>query len=237
MTRHGAGADSPTAALPDHVKETPHISLLGTTAMLFEAPGAFDLPNQRRVWALARKVEAWPGIREAVPGMTNLLITFITPPRDLEALKAAVLEAWAAGDEWRVAGKTFDIPVIYGGPDGPDLDHVAVTSGLSIDDVVKIHTTVPYTVFALGSHPGYGYLGIIDRRLFIPRRKVPRLRVESGSVSIGGMQTGASASPGPSGWHTIGRAFISFFDHVAEPPAILSPGDTVRFNAERIIRD
>lgn len=236
MTRHGVAAGSQTADLPDHVKEAPHISVLGTSAILFEAPGAFDLPNQRRVWALAHKIEAWRGVREAVPGMTNLLVTFVTPPRDLEALKAAVMDAWATGDEWKVAGQVFDIPVVYGGPDGPDLEHVAITTGLSIDEVIEIHTAVPYTVFALGSHPGYGYLGIIDRRLFIPRRKVPRLRVEAGSVSIGGMQTGASASPGPSGWHTIGRAFISFFDHAKEPPAILSPGDIVRFHAERIIR-
>jgi len=236
MRFHHVAAPTGTPILADHARQEPHISLLGTSAMLFEAPGAFDLTTQRRIWALARKAETWPGIREAVPGMTNLLLTFETPPRDLGPLEAALLEGWASGGEWQVEGKTFDIPVIYGGEDGPDLHDLAAHADLSIEDVVRIHTEVPYTVFALGSHPGYGYLGIVDSRLFVPRRKVPRLRVEAGSVSIGGMQTGASASPGPSGWHTIGRAHnISFFDHSKEPPALLSPGDIIRFHAERII--
>jgi KipI family sensor histidine kinase inhibitor len=219
----------------DHAKDRPHVSHLGTSALLFEAPGAFDLQNQRRIWALGHKAQGWPDVREAVPGMTNLLLTFKTPPRDIEALATALLEAWESGDEWTVQAKTFDIPVTYGGKDGPDLHHMAEHTGLSIDDVVRIHTGIPYTVFALGSHPGYGYLGIVDPRLAIPRRKVPRVSVPAGSVSIGGMQTGVSASPGPSGWHTIGRATMLFFDPTLPEPALLSPGDIVRFHVERII--
>jgi KipI family sensor histidine kinase inhibitor len=221
--------------LADHAKDRPHISHLGTSALLFEAPGAFDLANQKRIWSLAHKAQAWPNVREAVPCMTNLLLNFATPPRDIEALKAALLAGWESGDEWVVQAKTFDIPVIYGGEDGPDLHHMAEHTGLSVDEVVKIHTETPYTVFALGSHPGYGYLGMVDPRLVIPRRKVPRQSVPAGSVSIGGMQTGASASPGPSGWHTIGRTFLSFFDPKKTEPVLLSPGDVVRFHAERII--
>ncbi|EPM79182.1 hypothetical protein A249_33081, partial [Pseudomonas syringae pv. actinidiae ICMP 18804] len=32
---------------------TPRITLLGTTALLFEAPGELDLAPQQRIWALA----------------------------------------------------------------------------------------------------------------------------------------------------------------------------------------
>jgi KipI family sensor histidine kinase inhibitor len=112
---------------------------------------------------------------------------------------------------------------------------MAEHTGLTIDEVVRIHAGIPYTVFALGSHPGYGYLGLVDPRLAIPRRKVPRVSIPAGSVSIGGMQTGVSASPGPSGWHTIGQATLSFFDPTKPEPALLSPGDIVRFHVERII--
>lgn len=72
------------------VPDRPRISLLGTSALLFEAPGAFDLPHQRRIWALAATASKWPDIREAVPGITNLLLTFETPPRQLDALIAAL---------------------------------------------------------------------------------------------------------------------------------------------------
>ena len=54
----------------------PRTSLLGTTALLFEAPGETTLDAQRRIWALAREAEHLPGVREAVPGMNNLMLTF-----------------------------------------------------------------------------------------------------------------------------------------------------------------
>lgn len=220
----------------DPLKDEPQVSLLGTSAILFEAPGAFDLAHQRRIWALADLVARWPDIREAVPGMTNLMVSFFTPPRDIERIMTALLEAWDVAQERAVAGRHFDLPVIYGGADGPDLQHMAEHTGLSIDEVVHIHAERPYTVFALGSHPGYGYLGTVDPRLYIPRRKIPRVSIPGGSVSIGGWQTGASASAGPSGWHTIGRTFVSFFDPTRDPPAMLAPGDIVQFHVERIIR-
>ena len=208
---------------------------MGLSAMLFEAPGAFDLAIQRRIWALARIVEAWPEVIEAAPGMTNLLVSFRSPQRDPAALEKALLAAWDAAVPDEPAARHFDILVTYGGEDGPDLDHMAQETGLAREDVVAIHAGRNYTVFALGSHPGYGYLGIVDPRLFIPRRQVPRLSVPAGSVSIGGWQTGASASAGPSGWHTIGRTQQVFFDPLADAPVLLRPGDSIRFIAERIL--
>jgi KipI family sensor histidine kinase inhibitor len=218
----------------DSAKQHPHVSLLGTTALLFEAPGAFDVATQQRIWSLARTAGAWPGIREAVPGMTNLLLTFETPPHDVAALEAKLLSAWDAATPAPVGGRLLEIPVVYGGAFGFDLAAVAAHARLSIEEVVRIHTAVSYTVFTVGGHPGYCYLGTVDPRIAIPRRKVPRLRVEAGSVSIGGLQTGVSASPGPSGWYTIGRTQVSFFDPAKEDPGLLAPGDTVRFRAERI---
>ena len=217
----------------DDSRDTPHVSLLGTTALLFEAPGTFDLPHQRRIWSLARTTQTWPEIREAVPGMTNLMLTFKAPPRDLAALEARLLEAWAVSPELEVEGRVLDLPVVYGGEGGPHLADVVAHTGLPPEEVVLIHTAAPYPVFALGSHPGYCYLGNLDPRLFVPRRKVPLMSVPAGSVSIAGMQTGVSASAGPSGWNTIGQAVVSFFDPSKEPPALQAPGDWIRVHAGR----
>lgn len=219
----------------DRERDTPHISPMGLGAVLFEAPGAFDLKTQRRIWALAQTVEQWPEVLEAAPGMTNLLVSFRAPPRDLGLVEQALQEAWAGARPADTSGRRFELSVTYGGEEGPDLDHMAQETGLSRDEVVAIHTARDYTVFALGSHPGYGYLGIVDPRLFIPRRQIPRVSVPAGSVSIGGWQTGASASDGPSGWHTIGRTEQRFFDPHSDRPVLLGPGDTIRFVAERVL--
>jgi len=89
-------------------------------------------------------------------------------------------------------------------------------------------------VYALGSHPGYCYLGGMDPRIATPRRAVPVLSIPGGAVSIGGAQTGVSASAGPSGWNTIGSTTMTFFDPARDPPATLQPGDRIRFLVEGI---
>ena len=213
----------------------PRISLLGTTGLLFEAPGAFDLGNQQRIWGMADALANWPEVREAVPGMTNLTVLFAPPPHDIKGFGARLTALWESGISKTVAGRAIDLPVVYGGTGGPHLPEVAELTGLSVDEVVSIHSAPVYTVYAVGSHAGYCYLGGLDPRLFVPRRAVPLLSIPAGSLSIAGAQTGVSASAGPSGWHTIGSADVSFFDPSRDPPSLLSPGDSIRFRPERVV--
>jgi KipI family sensor histidine kinase inhibitor len=214
----------------------PNISVLGTAALLFEAPAEPVLESQQRIWALARIAGAWPEIREAVPGVNNLMLTFAALPRDLAPLRTRLLEAWANAEPVALDGRVVELPVVYGGAGGPHLADVTAHTGLSVDELIELHTAPLYPVYALGSHPGYCYLGGMDERIATPRRNVPVLCIPGGAVSIGGRQTGVSASPGPSGWNTIGSTSLCFFDPERSPPALLQPGDAIRFRAEKVIR-
>lgn len=216
--------------------ESPRVTLLGTTALLFEPPGEMDIHTQRRIWWLARQAEAWSWVKEAVPGMSNLMLVFSQPPRNPDSVKDDLLTTWARAEELHLEGRIVELPVTYGGEYGPHIDDVVAHTGLTVDEIVGIHTEPLYTVFALGSHPGYCYLGGMDRRIATPRRKVPVRNLPGGAVSIGGSQTGVSASPGPSGWNTIGHTDMVFFDPLRTPPALLAPGDMIRFKVERIIK-
>lgn len=214
----------------------PRISLLGTTALLFEAPGELELATQQRIWALSRVAQEWAEIRESVPGMNNLMLTFRTPPAELESLKTRLLLAWDKAKALPLEGRCIELPVVYGGDGGPHMQDVMDHTGLSIDDIVSLHSAPIYPVYALGSHPGYCYLGGMDQRLATPRRKVPVLSIPGGAVSIGGSQTGVSASAGPSGWNTIGSASLQFFDPSWNPPALLQPGDSIKLRVDKVIR-
>jgi KipI family sensor histidine kinase inhibitor len=217
--------------------DEPVFSVLGTTAALFEAPGtAMSLQTQQRVWSLAREAQDWPEVLEAVPGMNNLMLAFAKPPRDLEGLRSRLLEAWNAVQPMTMKGRLVELPVTYGGEGGPHMADVVAHTGLSVDDIVELHSAPTYPVYALGSHPGYCYLGGMDARIATPRRKVPVVSIPAGAVSIGGYQTGVSASAGPSGWNTIGSTRMSFFDPAQEMPALLQPGDSIRFRVEKVIR-
>jgi 5-oxoprolinase (ATP-hydrolysing) subunit B len=151
-------------------------------------------------------------------------------------LQARLLAAWADAEPVPLQGRVVELPVVYGGDGGPHLADVIAHTGLSIDELVDRHAAPLYPVYAIGSHPGYCYLGGMDERIATPRRKVPVLSIPGGAVSIGGKQTGVSASPGPSGWNTIGCTSFCFFDPARSPPTLLEPGDAIRFRAEKVIR-
>lgn len=212
----------------------PTLSLLGTSALLFEAPGAMALHSQQRIWALAQEAAEWPEVREAVPGMNNLMLSFVRPPRALDELKARLAAAWEAVTPLTREGRVVELPVRYGGAGGPHMADVVAHTGLSVEQIVELHSAPLYPVYALGSHPGYCYLGGMDPRIATPRRPVPVLSIPGGAVSIGGAQTGVSASAGPSGWNTIGSTTMTFFDPARDPPATLQPGDRIRFLVEGI---
>lgn len=209
----------------------PAISLIGSRAVLFQMPCPFDLAHQQQVWAIADQAAQWDNVREAVPGMTNLTLLLDAVPVDLDRLERDLTALWDSGIRKTVEGRLLPVDIAY---DGPHLAEVARLTGLSVDDVVRLHSAPDYTVYAVGSHAGYCYLGGLDPRLDTPRRKVPLPRLPGGSLSVAGLQTGVSASMGPSGWNTIGRTDVGFFDPARQPAALLAPGDRIRFNPVRV---
>ncbi|HTJ93216.1 MAG TPA: 5-oxoprolinase subunit PxpB [Pararobbsia sp.] len=126
-------------------------------------------------------------------------------------------------------GRLVELPVHYGGIDGPDIEAVAQHAGLSVEALIERHAAAEYTVYFLGFQPGFAYLGGLDPALVTPRRKEPRLRVPAGSVGIGGEQTGVYPTVSPGGWQLIGRTTAVLFDPGRDPPSLLEPGDRVRF--------
>jgi 5-oxoprolinase (ATP-hydrolysing) subunit B len=218
----------------------PRIYPLGDEALVCEAPPPATLDVQRRIWAVAALARGWDAVREVVPGMNNLTITFDALAADAVALSRALEAAWQdaegrdAAAENAVEGREVEIPVRYGGEAGPDLAAVARHTGLAPADVAARHAAGVYTVFFLGFQPGFAYLGGLDAALHAPRRSAPRVTVPAGSVGIGGAQTGIYPAQSPGGWQLIGRTALKLFDPTRNPPTLLMPGDRVRFVIEHI---
>jgi KipI family sensor histidine kinase inhibitor len=205
-------------------------SQLGQAALVFDVPGELSLDVQRRIWTLSRTVRSWPHVREAIVGMNNLTVIYEWKHESAKTLGAKLEHAWNRAtpiDE--AAREPIDIPVRYGGDDGPDLPFVAQHAGMSELDVISLHSAAEYVVFFLGFQPGFAYLGGLDPRIATPRRTHPRPRVPAGSVGIGGEQTGVYPIESPGGWQLIGRTEIVMFDPTRAQPSLLAPGDRVRF--------
>lgn len=210
----------------------PRITPLGEAAFTIALGDTVDPALHRRVLVLADRLRAVLGLRtqEIVPAFATVGVHF-DPLRQSFATLAGIAAATAA--EVLVAdapqpppGRHWEVPARY---DGPDLAAVAAAAGLSESEVVAIHSGTTYTVYFLGFAPGFAYLGQLDERLVLPRRSVPRKRIEPGSIAIAGRQTAIYPLPTPGGWHLLGRTDLRLFDPTRNPAALFAPGDTVRF--------
>jgi inhibitor of KinA len=122
-----------------------------------------------------------------------------------------------------------EIPVRFGGSWGPDLGFIAETKSLSTEEVIEIFLERTYHVFMIGFLPGFPYMGEVDDRIVVPRKRSPRTRVPKGSVGIAGTQTGIYPQDSPGGWQIIGRTDMEMFTPGSATPTALEPGDKVRF--------
>lgn len=198
---------------------------LGEEAVLAYLP---DEPAAVRFAAAVRAANP-PWLHDVVPAYASVGVYF-----DADVAKSAEvvgwLEALTVSDNVVSVGKAHFIPVCY--ELGPDLQAVREQLKLSADEVIRLHTTTQYTVYAIGFVPGFPYMGYLPAELCgVPRLASPRVRVPPGSVGVTGRQTGIYPLPRPGGWHLIGRTPLTLVD-MADDYFPLRVGDRVRF--ERI---
>lgn len=211
----------------------PRILPVGEAAFTVEFGDAVDATLNRRVHALDAAFTAAPppGLTETVPTYRSLLVLFdpaCVPAEDFRAALARAADAPPEPDALP-EGRLVELPVSYGGADGPDLDTVAAHCGLTPAAVVARHAAPVYTVAMLGFAPGFAYLLGLPPELATPRLDTPRLRIAPGSVGIAAAQTGVYALPTPGGWRIIGRTAQTLFDPACAAPFALQAGDRVRF--------
>ncbi|MEW6723633.1 MAG: 5-oxoprolinase subunit PxpB [Bacillota bacterium] len=206
------------------------ILTMGDSALTVEFAGKIDEATNQRVQSLYRLVldSGLRGVRSVIPSYRSLTLRFDPAHFAVEELEHLLANV---NPEAGRRGRLFTIPVVYGGEAGPDLTVVAQRCGLTPEEVVRRHTAVEYRVYMIGFLPGFPYLGGLDTRLVLPRRETPLARIPGGSVAIAGEQAGIYPLDSPGGWWVLGRTSIQLFDPGRASPALLAPGDRVRFEA------
>ncbi|MEO5917381.1 MAG: 5-oxoprolinase subunit PxpB [Luteolibacter sp.] len=200
---------------------------LGDSAWLVEFPGLSGETALARVTGLveALKSNRPAGVLDVVPSFASVAVHFgVADGVEVREWigSVTVKDQLPAGEEKRIS-------VCYGGEWGRDLEEVAERVGLSTEEVIALHSGAAYTVAAVGFSPGFPYLLGLPERLNVPRRSTPRLAVPAGSVAVAGGQAGIYPFTSPGGWHVLGRVGETLFDPLAVRPAMLQPGDRVRF--------
>ena len=186
---------------------------------------------QIRAFTIALEKSDISGIVELVPTYRSCMIHY-DPGAISYAALVKRLEALIGGlDAIEIPpSDVLEVPVLYGGEEmGPDLAFVAEHAGISKEEVVKVHTSVPYLIYMLGFTPGFTYLGGMSDKLETPRLKQPRVKIPAGSVGIAGKQTGVYPIDSPGGWQLIGRTPVRMYDPDRETPILPQAGQYIQF--------
>ncbi|MDP1734199.1 MAG: 5-oxoprolinase subunit PxpB [Sulfuritalea sp.] len=210
----------------------PRILALGDGALTLEFGDRIDRALNAQVMAARDALAALKleGISDVVPTYRSLTVHFDPLLLDREALAAQLLEAAQAPPGKSALAARWLIPVVFGGEFGPDLAEVARITGRSESAVVDAICATELRVFLIGFLPGFPYLGELPEWLRLPRRATPRTTVPANSLAIAGTQAAVYPWASPGGWHLLGRTPVRLFDLTnAARPALLAPGDTLRF--------
>lgn len=194
---------------------------MGDAALLVDTP-TWQAAQALRNQLLAEHID---GITDIVPGLDSLLIRANPLQTDMQTL-ATRLKHHQADTPTHIPPKRIDIPVQY---NGPDLAEVARLTGLSEAAVIQRHEQARYRVAFLGFAPGFPYLVGLNDALRVPRMATPRTKVPAGSVAIADAMTAIYPHATPGGWRLIGQTDAPLFNPDNHPPALLAPGDEVRF--------
>ena len=185
-----------------------------------------------RAFKIALEKENIDGIVETVPTYRSLMVVYRPEVILFKELTAKFDGIMGAMGNIQIPPPTvIEIPVLYGGEMGPDLENVASHNNKTVEEVIKIHTSEEYLIYMLGFIAGFPYLGGMSKEIATPRLASPRVKIEGGSVGIAGMQTGIYPVASPGGWQLIGRTPLKLYDADREKPVLLEAGQYIKFRS------
>lgn len=209
----------------------PEIKPYGDHALMVQwKTDGFSNAVNDAVHSLAARLRESEIYIDVVPGYDSVVCVFDLGTRDMDSTKRHV-EDVLARDTMTAAtiGKLIEIPVQYGGKDGPDMDTICASAKMTADAVIALHSGQDYRVCMMGFIPGFTFLSPAPDALHHPRLATPRAKVPAGSIGIANWQTGIYGLESPGGWQIIGRTPLSIFDAGRETAFLIEAGDRVRF--------
>lgn len=166
------------------------------------------------------------GMVECVAAAKTVLVQAISPVAASEL--AQFVRELQVEDRSHDDAREVRLPVCY---DGEDLQQVATMLGWSTDQLIDWHTSTTWTAAFGGFAPGFTYC--IAAGPDIARRDTPRIQVPPGAVGLAGQYSAVYPRQTPGGWQLIGHCGEPMFDEQRTPPALIAPGDQVRYEAIR----
>lgn len=189
-----------------------------------------DINKKIRAFKIAIEKSDIDGIVETIPTYRSLLVQYRPEKIRFKELTEKFEGLMGSLDNIEIPPPTvIEIPVLYGGEMGPDIENVAEHNHKTVEEVIKIHTSEEYLIYMIGFIAGFPYLGGMSKEIATPRLKSPRVKIDGGSVGIAGEQTGIYPVDSPGGWQLIGRTPLKLYDSEREKPILLESGQYIKF--------
>ncbi len=185
--------------------------------------------SPEEVAALAAELRSRPvpGQTAVRTGAATVLVTVLAGTAERARVELATRTV-AAADTDTEPGAVHLVDVVY---DGNDRERLAQELGISVDAVLARHQDQEWSVAFCGFAPGFAYLR--GWELEVPRLDTPRPAVPAGSVAVAGPFSAVYPTASPGGWQLLGRTDAPIWDIDRDPPALLTPGDRIRWRAVR----
>jgi KipI family sensor histidine kinase inhibitor len=190
-----------------------------------------DVNNKVRSMAMVMEQNVPEGVIEVIPTYRSLLIVYEPSSTNPVKLQKTLKTLEARLDEIKIPPPdTVEIPVCYGGEFGPDIEYVAESHHLTVEEVIELHCRPEYLIYMVGFTPGFPFLGGLSEKLHTPRLETPRTFVPEGSVGVANNQTGIYPVASPGGWRLLGRTPVKLFAPGRRNPFLYQAGDRIKFN-------
>ena len=217
----------------------PAITPLGDSAITITFGDTIDENTNKQVLGAFNylKEKNIAGVKDIIPAYASLTLVYdiITILENNVCISAydfmrtemeSVLQNFHSGITEE--SKLVRIPVCYHVSLGTDLEEMSAQKNISIEEIIRLHSSATYRVYMIGFLPGFAYMGKVDERIAIKRKASPK-NVVAGSVGIAELQTGIYPFDSPGGWNIVGQTPMPLFSKNFIEPCLLCPGNTVKF--------
>ena len=184
----------------------------------------------RRVFYTLKESQ-FEGITELIPSYTSIMVSYDFLQFSYKEMCQKIEEQIAQTKDMtqEIPSRDIVLPVYYSQEVGLDLEDMAKSKNMSVQDIIDIHSNQEYFVYAIGFAPGFPYMGEVEQNIATPRLANPRAKVPKGSVGIADRQTAVYPRQSPGGWNIIGRTPVEMFDTSYAGFSYFQVGDRVKF--------
>ena len=204
--------------------------IAGDRAVSVEFGKVICLETNEKVRMLEEKLQESPidGVVE-VPTYCSLIVHYrpevILYDELIQALKERLENMHSVQKKKKIVK---EIPILYGGETGPDLEYCAQLEQTSTEEIIRKHSEHEYYVYMLGFAPGHPYMARFKEPYSFKRRESPRVKIPARSVVVQLNLSDLIPFEQPCGWNIIGSTPLDICNFDKEDPFLLSAGDWVR---------